>query len=180
MINQKNFINKQLYSECQLITIINAHIFYGGDYIKPGYFEYERLVDFTCARHGGAICIDNALKYFSLKVIPLKRISIDIIKTFLDVNIPIALCIYDKQVGNHSVLCVGYYSNSLQIMNYQGTNDEDLIEWDVIKKKLNKGINKKITRHSVILQDIVYLNNRGRTSARIQNESDIDKLHVNY
>ena len=64
---EKYYLNDQNYTECQLITAINAAICLCELPVLQGSIEYERLVDMICARCGGAISIEKAWEYLRLK-----------------------------------------------------------------------------------------------------------------
>lgn len=54
----KYYINSQKYSECQLVTAINATIYLNETSILSHSIEYERLIDLVGARHGSAVNIE--------------------------------------------------------------------------------------------------------------------------
>ena len=61
------YLNSQKYSECQLVTAINACLFLGEPGVDPESEEYERLVDLTCGRIGACIGIEKAWGHLRLK-----------------------------------------------------------------------------------------------------------------
>ena len=65
----KKYLNKQKYSECQVVTAINAYYFLTGKTIKQDSDEYEELVDISYARYGSAICIEKIYKKLGIKII---------------------------------------------------------------------------------------------------------------
>ena len=65
----RQYHNSQKYSDCQLISAINAHYYWYGKRIDQDSEEYESLVDLVSARHGGAISIEKAHKKLGLKVL---------------------------------------------------------------------------------------------------------------
>jgi hypothetical protein len=145
---KKPYLNKQLYSECQLVVVINAHIYYGGDSIATGSYEYERLVDLVGARGGAAIKIKKAYNYLRLIQKPLPRLSLDIIKTCLDIGMPIEVCVYNRRSGNHDVLIVDYCKDILTVLN--NGEDPPYMTWTSLKKQISKSPFK---RHFAIVED---------------------------
>jgi len=67
--NWDKFHNQQKYSDCQVITAMNAHYYWYGRYIGLDSDEYEELVDIAKARHGSAIDINAVHKKLMLKVV---------------------------------------------------------------------------------------------------------------
>ena len=64
-----NFINKNKYSECQLITALNAYYYLTGKHIKQDSVRYEEFVDLVNARHGAAIKIKRIWDILGLTVL---------------------------------------------------------------------------------------------------------------
>jgi hypothetical protein len=101
------YLNKQLYSECQLVTAINAAVFLGESSIERGCPEYERLVDAIGARDGSAVDIGRAHSHLGIKRKPLFHIdgiSWEAIEEKLEECHPVELSVWHKTVGFHSVL----------------------------------------------------------------------------
>lgn len=64
------YINRQLYSECALITALNAYYFLTGkQYCEMGDKTYEELVDLVMAREGAAIAPKKAWDVLEIKSI---------------------------------------------------------------------------------------------------------------
>jgi len=64
------YINNNKYSECQLITALNAYYCLTGKvYCKQDSQEYEDLVDLVGARHGAAIDIEKAWKKLGIEIV---------------------------------------------------------------------------------------------------------------
>lgn len=126
-IKWENYINKNLYSECQLITALNAYYYLTGKtYCKQNDKEYEKLVDLVCARNGSAINIERAHRRLKLKIIgKVSHWSLigDVLKK---IELPLEVSLWHKKTGYHSVLIVDYSSKveAIQITNfrYETTN----------------------------------------------------------
>lgn len=60
----KNIINRnsnheKYYSDCQVVTAINAHYLLTGEIIKQGSERYNELCELAKACYGSAICIEK-------------------------------------------------------------------------------------------------------------------------
>lgn len=114
-----NYIQKNKYSECQLITALNAYYYLTGKYIKQDSKRYETLVDLAGARHGSAICIEKVWDKLGVKVIKESNSILDFIcdKKAL---FPIEYSIWHKRYGFHSTLIVDYEpkSDAVRITNF--------------------------------------------------------------
>jgi hypothetical protein len=118
------YINKNKYSECQLITALNAYYYLTGkQYCQQDSQEYEDLVDLVHARHGGAISIEKAWKKLGIEIV-WEGISL---WDFLDkdktpsLQLPIEFNIWSKGYGFHSTLIVDYNRkcDALRITNFK-------------------------------------------------------------
>ena len=100
-------LESQKYSECQLVTAINAAAHLGELPVRPETEEYERLVDLVHARNGAAIAICRALPYLRIKrkAMPLRWSAV---KRALDQGLPVGLDVYCTRIGLHSILCTDY------------------------------------------------------------------------
>lgn len=139
----KYYINSQRYSECQLVSAINAAIYLNEVPVLQHSIEYERLVDLASTRHGGAIHIDLAHKY--LRIIPKEiDVTLENIKKYLNTSItnsgnPIEIGIYHKKYGTHSVLIIDYSDSyvhkqskstkMVRVLNLEFTNNRWWIPW---------------------------------------------------
>ena len=134
------YLNEQLYSECQLVTALNAYIFYGGEPIKIGSPEYERLVDFCGTRYGSAISIENNVyKYLGLNKLEFCPFSCSALKAILNLGIPVELSIHSKHYGFHSVLVISHNGDtvsdkdsSFEVLN--ASKHGRWIKWTVLSK----------------------------------------------
>lgn len=140
----EKYINRQLYSECQLVTAINAYYYLTGKTIKQDSERYEGLVDLSKARHGSAINIEKVHSKFGIGPIGYSNHIMDVqmdkwyeFRTFRqhhvsftelklpekkeEIRLPIEVNIWHKKTGFHSVLIVDYCSKSdaLQITNFR-------------------------------------------------------------
>jgi len=101
---------KQKYSACALISLINARISLGGDDVSPNTFEV--LVDASGSRYGGAIRLNHIAKFLGLRRLPVKY-DYKTVKR----NLPIALSVFDKKWGLHSILLYGYKDRRFLVHN---------------------------------------------------------------
>ncbi len=134
----ENYLNSQKYSECQLVTAINAYYFFTGKTIKSDSDGYEKLVDLCGARHGTATCIEKVHRKLGLKAIgysnnistwiPNTWDRIDVVKRrskgiypknnrkkiifhkekLRKIELPIEITVWHKRTGFHSVLIVDH------------------------------------------------------------------------
>ncbi len=105
-VDNIRYQNGQKYSECQLVTALNASYKLGESFIDPKSNEYERLVDLVLARNGGAITVENAYDYLRLIYVDVKPSWESIV--FADyMNLPLDITIMSPKYGVHSVAIVG-------------------------------------------------------------------------
>ncbi len=109
----KKYIDTQKYCDCQLVSLINALIFF--DKEIPGKERYEKLVDDTYCRHGGIIGIDIAYKELGLI---WEKAKFDI--RWIRKNLPIELSVWHKKVGWHSVLIADVKGDRVRVANFTG------------------------------------------------------------
>lgn len=136
----KRYINNQRYSECQLVTAINAAICLGEHPIHPHSIEYERLVDLSMGRHGSVIRrhpIYNYLRINKKKIRPTWKN----IKKHLEKHPnrePIEFYVYHDKVGFHSVLAIECKESRkykyIRIANFRHVTKDGWIKWDEFKK----------------------------------------------
>jgi len=141
------FLNSQKYSECQLITAINAAIFLGEPSIKLNTVEHERLVDLVSARWGAAISIEKAHQY--LRIYKTKmNISWDNIVKYNTSSIskrgnPFEATVFHEKTGRHSVLIVDYdqvkSTKYIQVVNFSQITDKNCwVRWSKFTKHLRE------------------------------------------
>ena len=131
------YINHQKYSECQLITALNAYYYLTGNvYCKIGSKKYEKLVDLVKARYGSAICIEKAHKKLGLVIKEKHRYFYSFKKKL---PLPIEINVWHKRTGFHSVLIVEQCEkcNTVRIANFRHVTcsdgwvfKEDLYQWE--------------------------------------------------
>ncbi len=97
-------LDSQKYSECQLVSAINAAVHLGEPPVDPSSEEYERLVDLVGARHGSAIHIRDAVRYLRLVRYEIKPITVNNIRAKTLSGHPVSVNIWHREVGFHSVL----------------------------------------------------------------------------
>ena len=135
MRNWSKYLNGQKYSECQLITALNAYYYLTGKiYCKQDSQEYEDLVDSCCARIGAAIGIEKVHRKFGLKTIGYSHyLSTDIKNDWFTlkeierrkkgiypkrfgksesrkgrIELPIEITIWHKRIGYHSAIIIDH------------------------------------------------------------------------
>ena len=107
----KRYINKQKYSECQVVAAINASVFLGKHYIDSDSSMYECLVDMSSARYGAAISMKAV--YELLGIVPhvySGKKTFSWIKKKVDEKFPIELVVWHRHTGFHSVLVIGAHT----------------------------------------------------------------------
>ncbi len=107
---RKTKYRKQKYAACQLISAINARIFFGGDDISDELFE--ELVDLVCARNGSAIGVQKAYPVLGLEYTD-GTMDYDWIKE----NLPVAISFYSIKWGFHSALVHEAKNDTLYVIN---------------------------------------------------------------
>lgn len=136
----KYYINSQKYSECQLVSAINAAIFLNELPVLQDSIEYERLVDLVHARNGGAVSIKYAHQYLRLISYDLETITFKLVKKYLLDKKPIEVKIH--MPSYHSVLIIDHCKkdgNYVRVLNFsKKTENEWWIKWSIFKKYLSK------------------------------------------
>lgn len=125
----RKFLNKQKYSECQLISAINAYYWLSGKTIRQETKRYENLVDLVCARYGSAICINKAHRRFGLEIDKEHNHLFGIKSNML----PMELNLWHKCYGFHSVLVVDCEAKSgaVRVTNFsKATSMYGWIFWE--------------------------------------------------
>lgn len=129
------YLNSQKYSECQLVTALNAYYHLTGKvYCKQDSQEYEDLVDGCCARNGAAIGIEKTHKQLGLRTVGYSPFLFPSFKTqwlrkdalarrkkgifpkkhyYTETNrgkieLPIEITVWHKMTGFHSALIVDH------------------------------------------------------------------------
>ncbi len=149
-VDNIRYQNGQKYSECQLVTALNASYKLGEPFVDPKSNEYERLVDLVLARNGAAITIEKACDYLRLKYVDVAP-SWESIGFADDMNLPLDITINSPKYGLHSVAIVGVkygYGGKdgtgeyiiVPNMAYH-TNKSMLIKWENLEKYITVGDN---------------------------------------
>jgi len=101
------YINHQKYSECQLVTALNAYYCLKGKvYCDQDSPCYEDLVDSCCARVGSAIGIKKVHDKLGLTILERHRFLGDFILLGKKLPLPIEVIVWHRLTGFHSVLIV--------------------------------------------------------------------------
>ena len=132
----KNFHNSQKYSECQLVTALNAYYFLTGKIIKQDSKRYENLVDLCFARYGAAININKVHKKLGLKI------TKHYISLPNKVRLPLEISVWHKSYGFHSVLIVDFEpkSKACRVTNFKmATNTQGWIFHEDLNHLLRVG-----------------------------------------
>lgn len=133
-----SLINKQKYSECQLISAFNAAIYLGTrKYIKNK--EYEELVDLTMGRYGSCISVSKSYPILGIDykdVTPTKKTFIK----WTSNGFPVQVNVWHEKTGFHTVLMVDYNENKdrVKVINFRHiTNRRMWVSWDVLYSLLS-------------------------------------------
>jgi len=103
------YLNRQKYSECQLVTAINCYTYLTGKIIKQDSKRYEKLVDLVAARYGSAISIEKAYKRLGIEVIRWYYNEYELAsKRNKFPFLPLVAAVWYKRYGCHSVAIVDY------------------------------------------------------------------------
>jgi len=115
------YLNTQKYSECQLVTAINAWYHLTGRSIAQDTEEYEALVDRCCARHGTALGMQKIHQQFGLRILAEHESLWEFRKGSRTLPLPIEACLWHKRTGFHSVLIVDQClkTDCLRITNFR-------------------------------------------------------------
>jgi len=132
--------HKQNYSDCQLVTALNAFCFLTRGYHLPQKSRtYEKFVDLVGARHGSAIDIYRVHERLGIRVVkeweslfslqhdghsPMdaheKKGPNECVGRNTALPLPLEMSVWNKHYGFHSVLAVDYepITNSFRITNF--------------------------------------------------------------
>ena len=104
----KKYHNKQNYSDCQLIAMVNAYYYLTGKQIDINSKRYEKMVDLVGARHGAAINIKKAHKILGIEIAwqGLTLYPTDKNGEKIKDALPYEALIWHPKYGRHSVLVV--------------------------------------------------------------------------
>ncbi len=123
-------------SDCQLVTVVNAHTYFTGNRIEQEDEFYQEMVDLVCARNGAAISIEKAHEALGIKIKKEYRWF----HQWEEAGrlMPAELKIWHKKTGFHSTCLVDYESKSgayrLMGFRHETTHDcwvfgENLYQW---------------------------------------------------
>ena len=143
LINNKVIQNNQRYSECQLVSALNAASWLESIESYPSNVEYEKLVDLCMAREGAAITIVSAYKQLNLEYFDVQPIWNNILLYVRKHNWPIGVNIESKQYGFHNVLIIQtkYEDHCwwVQVPNLNFHTDDDMwIRWNDFSQLITK------------------------------------------
>jgi len=140
------YLNSQKYSECQVVTALNAYYYLTGKiYCEQNSQEYENLVNLCCARNGAAISIEKVHKKLGLKIIGYSTYlstmtetewyKLEALKKLIKgrhpkdlpkrirrkIRLPIEIKVWHKITGYHSILIVDHClkSETYRIANFR-------------------------------------------------------------
>lgn len=115
------YIKKQKYSECQLVTALNAWSYLTGRMLRQDSKRYEALVDLCGARHGAAISIDKIHRRLGIE--PYN----EGVSVHFGCRLPAEMSVWHKAYGYHSVLAVEWEprTRSYRIPNFQWATNQD-------------------------------------------------------
>jgi len=108
---------RQLYAECQLVTVINAAKYYGITTPEIGDPEYEELVDLVGAKHGSAICIAKSHHLLGVVAVDIHPSSLKKLRNILSGGHPVGIDVWGKRTGFHSVLAADYKFGFYRLTN---------------------------------------------------------------
>ena len=121
--NWENYIQKNKYSECMLISTLNAYYYFTGKCIKQDSKKYENFVDLCKGRHGSAFHIEKVRKKLGLKVLWEGISLLDLPKKMFHKKIPLPMefCVWEKHYGFHSTLIVDHETktDAYRIANFK-------------------------------------------------------------
>lgn len=118
MIEWDDYLHRnQIDSDCQLVTIANAHIFYYHN--KLNMDDYKMLSTKCGCDHGACIDTSHALKHYGLEID--KTYQIWELDQLLNSNIFFEISVWHKYFGFHSVACIDYsrQCDALRITNFK-------------------------------------------------------------
>lgn len=114
--------NKNKYSECQMMTALNARYYLTGEYVSQDSDEYEKLVDLCGARHGSAVNIEKVWDKLNIEIKETYLNSLDWEENGIEnPPLPLEIMVWHKAYGFHSVLAVDYEpkTDALRIVNFR-------------------------------------------------------------
>lgn len=120
--NWDDYHSRQLYSECQLISALNAWHYWTGEKIEQDSPRYEHLVDLCKARYGAAIKIGKVHEELGLCVSQIFENDHDLINHLNEwrISLPLEINVWHHKYGFHSVLVVDFHQHTgtLRVTNF--------------------------------------------------------------
>jgi len=171
------YINKNKYSECQLITALNAYYYLTGkQYCKQDSQEYEDLVDLIGARYGGAIGIEKAWKKLGVEVV-WQGIGLGDFGT--SIPLPIEFNVWAPGYGFHSTLMVDYVKkcDCYRITNFKRVTYSD--GW-IFGRDLYKYKNFCYTRDYEVYRLFGLKGDKKHLSLKRKSKRDMKKFFETY
>ena len=134
-INHKVIQNSQSYSECQLVSALNAASYLEIIKTFPQGDEYEELVDLALARDGAAITLNKVYRQLKLEYFDVNPIWNNILFYLRKHKWPIGVNVESSKYGFHNVLVIDtkYDDNCwwVQIPNLNHHTDDAMwIRWN--------------------------------------------------
>ena len=155
------YIETQKYSDCQLVAAQNAAIHLKLPLIPEG--EYEAMVDAIRARHGAALNMKPVFE--RLGIVPLMMpLSINVVKAFLTIGIPICFNVHSLEYGNHTIAAVEFKAvgRGYRVLTLNFNRDYTVNKAGKITRRFKDGwipwkriekISLKMTDYSTIQRD---------------------------
>lgn len=147
------YLNSQKYSECQVVSAINASIYFGKEtaaIVETG--TYEKLVDLAKARYGSALEMGEVLKSLGLTRNGITRDKRNILLALAE-NKPVGVTIWSPEYGFHNVLIVNYEKeiDCVTALNLsKHTNADCLINWAKFQRMFANTNMKLCFKYSVL------------------------------
>ena len=137
------YIDRQYYSECKLVSTLNAKYYLTNEYIEPKSTEYEKLVDDCCCRIGACIGIGLMYDYLNLEVIRDYKDSYELKEAIFEYNqLPIDVSVWHKRTGLHSSCIVDSdkKTQTVKVMNFRyETSTGSWMFFEDLKRFLQSG-----------------------------------------
>lgn len=125
----------QKYFCCQLISALNARIFFGLDVPELDSERFETLVDLSYCRNGAAINIAAAWKELEISAFRFSP-HMERIKSMLSLGFPVELSVFRKWSGFHSILLVGFDSKYFGAANWSEYETLSLISSEELETSM--------------------------------------------
>lgn len=130
-----DYHNTQKYSECQLVSVVNALYCLTGTRIGQDSKRYEKLVDLCKARHGSAIDIEAV--HHKLNIIILRTFDKNSLHNYLTsgnkIKMPIEVTVWHHKTGLHSALIIDWSDacDAVRVTNFEAvTTAKGWVFWE--------------------------------------------------